>query len=121
MNETLTISDLERRWEETLRATDKTVRRHPHVYRELKKLVEEIVTQPLDINDYPFTAEKLAGLLRSMDDETRKNIFHFYFDRIFPASIGRLKLLRLECRDLSEQLEAFDKWRMETHRLRVLK
>jgi hypothetical protein len=121
MNETLTIADLERRWEETLRATGEAVGRHPHTYREIKALVEKIVTQPLDINDYPVTAEKLAGLLKTMDDGTRKNIFHYYSDRISPASIGRLKLLRLECRDLSEQLLAFDTWRRETHRLRVLK
>ena len=121
MNETLTMADLERRWEETLRATGEAVSRHPNVYREIKELVEEIVTQPLDINDYPFISEKLAGLLRTMDDKTRKNIFHYYFDRISPASLNRLKLLRLECRDLSEQLKAFDTWRMETHRLRVLK
>ena len=121
MNETLTISDLERRWEETLRATGEAVNRHPNVYREIKELAEKIVIQPLDINDYPSTAEKLADLLRTMDDGKQKNIFHFYSDRVSPASINRLKLLRLECRDLSEQLRAFDTWRMETHRLRVLK
>jgi len=121
MYETLTISELERRWEKTLSATEKAVTRHPHVYREIKLLVEEIITKTLDINDYPFTAEKLGGLLRTMEDDTQNNIFHYFYDRVAPSSISRLKLLRLECRDLLEQLKAFDMWRMETHQLRLLK
>ena len=120
MNETLTIAELERRWEKTLAATEKAVSRHPEVYREIKLLVEDIVTKTLDISDYPFTAEKLGSLLRRMADDTQKNIFYFFCDRISPSSIGKLKLLRLECRDLLEQLKAFDVWRRETHHLRLL-
>ena len=121
MNETLTITELERRWEKTLSATEKTVTRYPQVYRELKILVEEIVTKTLDISDYPVIAEKLGRLLRSMEDDVQKNIFYFFSDRVSPSSISKLKLLRLECWDLLDQLKAFDAWRMETHHLRILK
>ena len=62
MNETLTITELERRWEKTLAATEKAVSRYPEVYREIKLLVGDIVTKTLDISDYPFTAEKLGGI-----------------------------------------------------------
>jgi len=121
MNETLTITELERRWEKTLAATEKAVSLHPEVYREIKLLVRDIVTKTLDISDYPFTAEKLGRLLKTMEDDTQINIFHFFCDRISPSSISKLKLLRLECRDLLEQLKAFDVWRRETHHLRILK
>ena len=72
MNETLTITELERRWKKTLAATEKAVSRHPEVYREIKLLVGDIVTKTLDINDYPFTAEKLGGLLRTMEEGGEK-------------------------------------------------
>ena len=121
MNETLTISELERRWEKTLSATEKAVNHHPEVYGEIKLFVGEIVTKTLDISDYPSTAEKLGRLLRTMAEGSEKNIFHFFCDRISPSSISKLKLLRLECRDLLEQLKAFDVWRRETHHLRLLK
>ncbi len=120
MRETLTITDLEKRWEKTLAATEKAVNRDPKVYREIKLLVQEIVTKPLDIADYPLTAENLAGLLRAMEDDTQKNIFHYFCDRVSPSSISKLKLLRLECWDLLEQLKAFDAWRKKTHHLRIL-
>ena len=83
--------------------------------------MRDIVTKTLDISDYPFTAEKLSRLLKTMEDDTQINIFHFFCDRISPSSISKLKLLRLECRDLLEQLKAFDVWRRETHHLRILK
>ncbi len=121
MNETLTIAELERRWEKTLAATEKAVSRHPEVYGEIKLLLGDIVTKPLDISEYPFTAETLGNLLKTMEDDTQKNIFHFFCDRILPSSITKLRLLRLECRDLQEQLETFDVWRRETHHLRILK
>jgi hypothetical protein len=121
MNETLTITELERRWEKTLAATEKAVTCHPSVYREIKLLVGDIVTKTLDINDYPCTAEKLGRLLKTMEDDTQKNIFHYFCDRVSPSSISKLKLLRLECRDLLEQLKAFDVWRMKSHHLRLLK
>jgi len=121
MNETLTITELERRMQKTLSATEKAVTRYPRVYRELKILVEEIVTKTLDISDYPVTAEKLGSLLSTMEDDAPKNIFYFFCDRVTPSSISKLKLLRLECWDLLEQLKAFDTWRIETHHLRIMK
>ena len=121
MNETLTIAELERRMQKTLSATEKAVIRYPQVYRELKILVEEIVTKTLDISDYPLIAEKLGKLLKTMEGNAPKNIFYYFCDRVSPSSISKLKLLRLECWDLLEQLKAFDAWRMETRHLRILK
>jgi len=121
MNEKLTISELERRWEKTLAATEKAVNRNPEVYREIKLFVGDIVTKTLDISDYPFTAEKLGSLLRTLAEGSEKNIFYFFCDRISPSSISKLKLLRLECLDLLEQFKAFDVWRRKTHGLKLLK
>jgi len=121
MNETLSILDLEKRWEKTLAETEAVVLQYPEVYREIKSLVNEIVTRTLDIGDYAATVEKLCGLLQEMDSETANSIFHFFRKQVSPASIARLKLFRFECLDLMEQLKAFDALRRQTHHLEILK
>jgi hypothetical protein len=121
MNETLSVKELEKRYKEVLVATDKAVAKHPDVYHEIKSLACDVVTKPLDIKDYPITAEKLVKLFKTLDYNTQGSIFHFYYDRVWPLSICNLKFFRVECQDLLEHLKAFDEWRKEKRRLRVLK
>jgi hypothetical protein len=121
MNEKLSVEELEGRWENALLSTDKAVAAHLPVYREIKKLAADIITKPLDIEDYPPTADRLVGLLKTIGCQTQGSIFHFYYDRVSPSSIGNLKFLRLECRDLLSHLEAFDEWRSKKCHLMVVK
>ena len=121
MNEKLSVQELERRWEDALRCTEKAVTSHPDVYREIKRLVADIIAKPLDIRDYPATAERLVALLKTAGRHAQGSIFHFYGDRVSPSCICNLKFLRLECRDLLSHLEAFDEWRNKKSRLRVVK
>jgi len=121
MNEKLSVEELEGRWENALLSTDKAVVAHFPVYREIKKLAADIITKPLDIEDYPATAERLVALLKTIGCHAQGSIFHFYCDRVSPSSICNLKFLRLECRDLLSHLEAFDEWRNKKSRLRVVK
>ena len=121
MNESPSIDELRKRWENVLAATDKAVAKHPDVYREIKSLAGDIVAKPLDIKDYPITAEKLVQLLKTIGCDTQGSIFHFYYDRVSPLSIWHLKLFRVECKDLLANLNAFDEWHRKIHRLRVLK
>jgi hypothetical protein len=121
MNEKLSVEELEGRWENALLSTDKAVVAHLPVYREIKKLAADIITKPLDIEDYPATAERLASLLQTIGRHAQGSIFHFYGDRVSPSCICNLKFLRLECRDLLSHLEAFEEWRSKKSRLRVVK
>lgn len=121
MNETLSLKELENRYKGVLVATDKAVAKHSDVYRELKALACDVVTKPLDIKDYPITAEKIVELLKIIGCETEGNIFQFYYNRVWPLSICNLKFFRMECRDLLEHLKAFDEWRKEYRHLRILK
>jgi len=115
------IDELKKRWEAVLTVTDRMVVRQPGVYREIRSLAEDILTKPLDIQDYPMTAERLTRLLRIAGYQAQGTLFHFYFDRFSPSSISRLKLFRAECRDLLASLDAFEGWRRKTRRLRLLK
>jgi hypothetical protein len=121
MNENLSVEELEKRWEDVLHGTDKAVAAHLHVYREIKQLAADIIAKPLDIQDYPATAERLVALLKTIGCQAPGSIFHFYCDRVSPSSICNLKFLRMECRDLLSHLEAFDEWRSKKCRLRVVK
>ncbi len=121
MSETLTITELERRWEKALTATDKAVARHPAAYRKLKSLAENIVAEPLDIQDYLPTATKLVNLLQKLDPKGQKSIFHFFNDRISPSSVWHVKFLRVECNDLLAHLKAFNEWRLKIRRLKIMK
>ena len=121
MNETLSIGDLEKRWEESLTATEAVVIKHPEDYREIKLLIREVVTKTLDIGDYLPTAERIGALLQRMNTTTANSIFHFFREQFSPTSIGRLKLFRFECMDLYEQLKAFDAWRLKHHHLEIIK
>jgi hypothetical protein len=121
MEETITLEELQNRWEKTLAATDELVIQYPQYYHQIKDLLTEIVTKTIDISDYEDIAENLGRLIRKLDDASNQSIFYYFYDRFFPCSINKLKLLRVECWDLLEQLKAFDYWRRETHQLTILK
>ena len=121
MDEKLSFEELEKRWDDVLHGTDNAVSAHPTVYRELKQLAADIIAKPLDIEDYPATAERLASLLKTIGSRAPGSIFHFYCNRVAPSSICNLKFLRLECRDLMSHLQAFEEWRSNRCRLRVVK
>ncbi len=121
MTETLTVAELEKRWEKVLSDTDKVVSRHPDVYREIKSIASDIIAKPLDIRDYQPTAEKLVKLLKILGNEMPGSIFHFYYDRVSPTSIWHLKLFRVECCDLMAHLKAIDEWRKKKRAMRIVK
>ena len=121
MNKGLTLSELEKRWDAVLTATQTAVNRHPGLYRNLKLLATDIVDKPLDIRDYLTTVEKLETLMNSLDPGGKESIFHHFCRRIKPSSIWQVSLLRVECKDLLDHLSAFDKWRLKTHGLAIVK
>ena len=121
MSNDLTVAELEKRWDKALTATHRAVNRHPGVYRSLKSLAVDIVENPLDIREYLPTVEKLMGLLDTLDPNCQGSIFNLFNDRVKPADICQVPLLRVDCRDLLDHLDAFDHWRMENCRLKIVK
>ncbi|MFO7965261.1 MAG: hypothetical protein R6U50_15160 [Desulfobacterales bacterium] len=120
MNDNPTLSDLESRWKNALSATQSAVRRHPEVYSQIKSLAHRIITQPLDINDYFSTAQKLSHLLEAMDPDNKGSIFFYFNRRIRPSTVRQVPFLRMECRDLLAHLSEFDDWRRKSHRLKII-
>lgn len=121
VDDILTVSELETRWNNALVMTLSAVTKHPAVYRELKSLARDIVANPLDIGEYLATVQKLAGFLNGLDPNELGSIFSLFNDRITPSSIWDATWLRLECKDLLAHLKAFDEWRLKTCGLRVVR
>ena len=121
MQKQFTITELENRWRNALELTRYAVAQHPAYYRELKRLVHDILDNPLDINAYLPTAEKLMNLLKLLDPEGRGSIFYLFYDRFAPAKIWQVSLFRVECRDLLAYLNVFDDWRRQSNHLSVVK
>ena len=121
MDDSLTVAELQQRWENALVMTHAAVARQPGVYRELKSMAGDIVNRPVDISEYLPAVRKLAALLEKMDPCGRGTIFHFFNERIAPASIWDVCWLRAECKDLLAHLAAFDQWRLTHGRLKAVK
>jgi hypothetical protein len=121
VNDTVSIAELERRWQSALSATGRAVAEHPALYARLKSQASAIVDHPLDVEDYLAAARLLADLLDRLDPQGGDSIFHRFKGRIAPADIWQVRWLRLECRDLLAHLAAFDRWRCRNGRLRVVK
>lgn len=120
-NPALTLRELHQRWEEAMVLTEEAVNRHPEVYRELKSLIEGILVAPLDIRDYFSTAEKIVLLLKQLDPGGRGSIFHRFTECLAPSTIWHVRWMRVECTDLMDHLKAFDQWRREKCRLKLVK
>ena len=121
MTDTLTVSELQHRWETILTATGRAVAGHPELYARLKAQIGTVIKQPVDINDYLPTARTLAGTLEALDPEGTGSIFQLFKDRITPKDIWQVRWLRMECQDLLAHLDSFDRWRRECRGLRVVK
>ena len=121
MDRPLTLEDLETRWENALTATKVAARRHPDAYRELKSRAADVIARPVDINDYFSTVEKLVACLKRLDSGGQGSIFDIFSTRIAPSSVWHVRMLRMECADLLAHLNAFDRWRREKSRLRMVK
>jgi hypothetical protein len=121
MERRFTISELETRWERALKATCMAAVSNHWAYRKLKSVAADIVSKPVDINDYFPTVENLISLLDELDPGGRDSIFAIFKTRIAPSSAWDVRMLRMECRDLLAHLKSFDDWRREKHHLRRVK
>ena len=121
MEPTLTVEELETRWEKALEATRRAAAAHPATYRQLKLLAADVLDNSVDINDYFPTVEHLIECLTLLDPCHRGSIFDIFCERLAPGDIWQVRNLRLECKDLLAHMDAFDRWRRKKCHLRMIK
>jgi len=122
MNEPLlpTMDELKKRRSESLRISEKAINEHPAEYREIKSLVSDILSKPVDIGDYYKTARKLAGLLEKMVETGPGSIFYYYYKNIDPRQSGDAIYFRANCLDLYEQLKYVNELRIDRRNMRLI-
>lgn len=104
-----TISDLEAYRLYCLKRSERAICKNPEYYREIKKLLTYVVSNPVDISEYDDLAGKIASLLENMGKDTI--FYHYFHENINPGQYGAPKFLRFFCRDLLDQLTELNRWR----------
>jgi hypothetical protein len=117
----LTLEELKNKREADLMGSERAIREHSDTFRQIKKMLQEINSRPLDVEDYHRTARCLGGMLARMSDVGGGTIFHYFAEHIDPGRSGDVRCFRLECRDLAEQIRHMEQWRAERHRLKRIK
>jgi uncharacterized protein (UPF0128 family) len=116
-----TLDELKQKRESDLMGSVQAIGRQTDLYRELKALVHEINSRPLDVGDYHKTATRLGAMLVKMTNGVGSTIFHYFAEHIDPDKAGDVRCFRFECLDLAEQMRQLEQWRAERHRLKRIK
>jgi len=116
-----TLEELKRKRDADLSGSLRAIREHGDTYRELKRLIGEINSGPLDVADYHRTATRLGRMLVTLTNGTGSTIFHYFAEHIDPGKAGDVRCFRLECRDLAEQIKQLEQWRAARYRLKRIK
>lgn len=120
MAELTTIEELRKKRLESMIASEKAIKEHPGEYREIKKVVRQIVTNKLDISEYYKIANQLTRLLQKMVESGPGSLFFYFYQNIDPNQKGDVRYFRATCLDLHEQLKHIDQFRTGTHRIRLI-
>jgi len=114
------LEELEQRRARSLMVSERAVAEHPDVYREIKKIVLQVIQSPVEIGDYYKTARKLSELLEKMAKTDVNSLFYYFSKNIDPLKCGRAMYFRADCLDLSEQLKCIDELRIQKHHIRLI-
>lgn len=121
INNRLSKDDLEQKWAETLMASERAVDCRYTAYCDLKRLVGRINTGSIDVSDYYSTAVHLGARLSDISSGYGNTVFHYFAEQIDPRKQGDVRCFRMECRQLSKQIEELDRRRAANRALRVIK
>jgi hypothetical protein len=117
----LTIADLQQKWLDGLMISEEAVSRNADTYREMKKLLNIINSEPVDIGDYYRIASELGEMLHTLANDKREVIFRHFAERIDPRKNADVRSFRFECIDLSRQLSDLEQWRRNRRQLRIIR
>ncbi|MDY6904853.1 MAG: hypothetical protein SWH61_09210 [Thermodesulfobacteriota bacterium] len=111
MKKTQTITGLIQKREQSLISSREAIKRHPAAFDEIKTIVNRVIQQPVEIDEYFSIANRLARLLETMGPET---IFcHYYLENIDPARHCQARFFRYICMDLKGQISELNHWRQK--------
>jgi hypothetical protein len=117
----LTVAQLKERREKALIHSEEALLKHTETYRQLKRMVNEINTNPLDISQYHKTAVRMSALLKELIRVNTQTVFDYYYCNIDPQQMGDVRFFRCQCLDLAEQIIELDRWRAKRHHLTLVK
>ena len=113
-----TVATLQKTHRKCLIRSEAAIRRHPHEFSEIRKIVNRVVLESVDIDAYYSLAERLAGLMAVMGPDT---IFTQYFlDNIDPKRGCQARYFRFMCLDLRSQINLLDRRSETQNRLRLI-
>jgi len=115
----LTKEELEKRRLNALQQAEKAIIRFPDCYHEMKKLLNHVVTQKIDIDEYESIACALANVIEKMGKDTI--FYHYFHENINPKKMGTVKYFRFFCRDLLNQVDELAKWRHVKRNISLIK
>ena len=116
---TLTKEELERRRLVSLQQSAKAVIQFPECYAEMKRILDHVVTNKIDIDEYDAIACTLAGLIEKMGTDTI--FYHYFHENINPKKMGKAKYFRFFCRDLLMQVDELARWRYAKRNISLVK
>lgn len=113
-----TIEDLRRQRANCLIKSEKAITKYTGQYNEMKRVLEHIVSNKIDTDEYDYIACRLSKLIKKMGPST---IFYsYYYENIDPKQNGSAKYFRFVCRDLLEQICELDRWRIDKRKLSLI-
>lgn len=114
----LTRRDLEKMRLECYKKSETAICSHPGQYGKIREIVNHVISNQVDINEYYCLAATLAEYLEKMG---RGTIFHYFSKNIDPNHSGHARYFRAECLDLAVQMNELNKWRVGKRKLTVVK
>jgi hypothetical protein len=115
------LDALKQKHAESLDRSEHVIGSHPTIYREIKSLLNRILSEPLDVSEYYATAGKLANLVKCLISGNANTIFPYYLSNIDPNRNGDVRYFRYICQDLAQQLRLLEHRRIEKYRLHLVK
>ncbi|MFP3999141.1 MAG: hypothetical protein ACLFUN_04795 [Desulfobacterales bacterium] len=115
-----TMEELRRRRQRALEKAEKAISERPGEYREIKRLLDEILDRPVDVTDYYRVAGEIVRLLEKLSASSSESLFAYYCSNIDPRKKGDARYFKVVCRDLRHQLNLVDQYRRQRHNLRIL-
>jgi hypothetical protein len=115
------LDDLVQRRAEGLTASERAIQKRYLIYMDLKRLVEKVNTDLLDVADYYSTAVLLGTLLCDISRGYSNTVFHYFAEHIDPRKKGDVRCFRMECRQLNEQFEELERRRIDRRRIKIIK
>lgn len=117
----LSVDELETRWQNAMRWSEKAIQQHPETYAAIRKMLQRILCASMDVSEYFPVATELSGWIRELSQVGDETIFQYFYPHIDPSQTGDPRYFRAMCLDLYEQMQELDRWRFSHRHLRLVR